>query len=110
LAGEGDGVAVGRPGGGGQRVDAGDADVLDPARVGVDDGEVVVPFFEDDEGELARVGRPAAGAVDEAQRVEVRIAIGGDELADDATRLRIREEEIDVEDLARGEEGDVAAV
>ena len=50
----------------------GTRDVLDVARLDVDDREEVVAFRERDEGEALAVRRPRAGRLDEAQRLEVR--------------------------------------
>ena len=84
--------------------------VLDVARVDVDDAEVVVALLEGDEGEALRVGdqlpaesmkRSASKCALRSVEPSLRMTLPG---------LRVGEEEIDVEDCARGEEGDVLAV
>ena len=59
---------------------------------------------------MFRVGSPGAGRVDEAKRFEVRVTVGAGQPADDLAGIGVGEEEVDVEDVACGEEGDVLPV
>src|SRR5207247_4348021 len=59
---------------------------------------------------MFRVGGPGAGRVDEAERLEVRVAVGAGQAGDDLAGLGVGEEEVDVEDVTRGEEGEVLPV
>ena len=104
-------LPVRRPGDVRDGVDAGDANLVDRAasRRRRCRGSCR-PSRRATKARRLRVRRPGAGGVDEAQRVEVRVAIGGDEAADDLAGVRVGEEEVDVEEVARREERDVAAV
>src|SRR6266568_9688568 len=77
---------------------------------GVQTCALPISALEGDDGELLRVGRPGAGGVDESQRVHVRIGRRRGQAPDDFAAARVGEEEVDVEDVACGEEGEVVAV
>ena len=110
LAGDRDRAAVGRPRDVVDRVDAGDADVAEASAVDILDCQVIVAAFENDEGELLRIRRPGAGRIDEAKRFEVRVACRRRQPPHDLAGPRVGEEEIDVEDVACRQEGEVTTV
>src|SRR4051794_9064160 len=91
-----------------------DARQLDPAldarRLRIEDRDLVGALRVHDERELSAIGRPIAGGVDEADRVEVRIARWTTELFDDLAGRCVANEEIDAEEIAAREEGEELAV
>jgi hypothetical protein len=56
------------------------------------------------EDELPAVGMPSAGRADELQAVEVRIGRRAHEPPDDLAALRVREIQVDREEIALGQE------
>ncbi len=74
------------------------------AVVCVENRDLIVAFVIHNDRNRLSIGRPRADGIDEAQRIEMRIARGRRKLADDVTRLRIGEIQLDTEKVATREE------
>src|SRR5690349_19007698 len=83
---------------------------FDVRRLRIENRDFVRTFGVDNECELAAVRRPIAGRVDEADRVEVRIARWSAELLDDLAGRRVADIEIDGEEIAAREEREELSV
>ena len=104
-------VPVGRPRHVTHRADARQLDApLDVRRLRVQDRDLVRALGVHDERELAAVRRPIAGRVDEADRVEVRVARRTAELLDDLAGRRVADEQVDAEQISAREEREQLAV
>ena len=102
LTGERERRAVRRPRHVTHRADARQLDApLDVRRLRVEDRDLVRALGVHDERELAAVRRPVAGRVDEADRVEVRIARRTAELLDDLAGRGVADEQVDAEQILR---------
>src|SRR5690606_6659852 len=72
---------------------------LDAAAVGIDENDVVSAARKGDVGHRAPVRRPGSGAVDESERIHVRVGGRTRERADDLPRPGIREIEVEAEEV-----------
>ena len=84
--------------------------LLDVSALHVHDRQLVVSVGEHREHELRTVRRPVPGRVDEAQRVEVRIGIGADQLFLDLAGPCVSDEEVDPKEIFLRKKRDEAAI
>ncbi len=110
-AGEGNRLAVRAPRRVGERGHLVHTNALDDlAALDIEDRQLVVALDERHEGEALAVWAPRPGARDEAEGVEVGVAVGLGELLHDAPRLDVGDEQVDVEEVALAQVRHVAPV